>query len=356
MARLPVPGSDDGTWGDVLNEFLEVAHETDGNLKEHAASHKGDGSDPIAVASDTVSGLMSNADKTKLDAVATAATANATDAQLRDRATHTGTQTASTVSDFSEAVDDRVNSLLVAGDNVTLNYDDTANTLTVNAPTPAYADPFCLTSADPDITYTTDYEFDSIADIATAVEAIPSGTLTKAVGHGVLSVRVDDQNASDLATVLWPIVLAVGECVEIAVTFMTNRTSYPMATLLVTDGSSTSANFAGSSLYLPANGVPTWAPYSGTLDSMTQPGGVEAALFTNDLGAHPIRMRLSRTGVSSWQAELSPDGVLWTGFGYDTEFTQVLTPTHLGIGFTTFGDTAPFITTVDYLRVYAIPS
>lgn len=32
MARLPTPGSDDGTWGDVLNDFLEVAHNPDGSL------------------------------------------------------------------------------------------------------------------------------------------------------------------------------------------------------------------------------------------------------------------------------------------------------------------------------------
>lgn len=33
MVRLPVPGSDNGTWGDVLNEFLTVAHNNDGTLK-----------------------------------------------------------------------------------------------------------------------------------------------------------------------------------------------------------------------------------------------------------------------------------------------------------------------------------
>lgn len=49
------------------------------------------------------------------------------------RANHTGTQLASTISDFSEATDDRVSSLLVAGDNVTLTYDDVANTLTIDA-------------------------------------------------------------------------------------------------------------------------------------------------------------------------------------------------------------------------------
>lgn len=42
--------------------------------------------------------------KTKLDGIATGATANATDAQLRDRSTHTGTQLAATISDFASAV------------------------------------------------------------------------------------------------------------------------------------------------------------------------------------------------------------------------------------------------------------
>lgn len=34
MARLPVPGSDQGTWGDILNEFLVVSHNADGSLKD----------------------------------------------------------------------------------------------------------------------------------------------------------------------------------------------------------------------------------------------------------------------------------------------------------------------------------
>lgn len=33
MARLPVPGSDDGQWGGVLNDFLSVEHNGDGTLK-----------------------------------------------------------------------------------------------------------------------------------------------------------------------------------------------------------------------------------------------------------------------------------------------------------------------------------
>ncbi len=34
MARLPTPGGDDGSWGDILNDFLKVGHNTDGSLKD----------------------------------------------------------------------------------------------------------------------------------------------------------------------------------------------------------------------------------------------------------------------------------------------------------------------------------
>jgi hypothetical protein len=36
MARLPTPGGDTGTWGDILNSFLATAHNTDGTLKSSA--------------------------------------------------------------------------------------------------------------------------------------------------------------------------------------------------------------------------------------------------------------------------------------------------------------------------------
>ena len=36
MSRLPVPGSDDNTWGEILNDFLEVSHSSDGTIKTDA--------------------------------------------------------------------------------------------------------------------------------------------------------------------------------------------------------------------------------------------------------------------------------------------------------------------------------
>jgi hypothetical protein len=34
MARLPVTGADDGTWGDILNAYLQISLNSDGTLKD----------------------------------------------------------------------------------------------------------------------------------------------------------------------------------------------------------------------------------------------------------------------------------------------------------------------------------
>lgn len=59
-------------------------------------------------ATTSAAGFLSAADKTKLDGVAGGATANATDAQLRDRSTHTGTQAISTISGLQAALDGKM--------------------------------------------------------------------------------------------------------------------------------------------------------------------------------------------------------------------------------------------------------
>jgi hypothetical protein len=37
MTRLPIPGSDDNSWGSILNDFLHVEHNDDGTLKASAS-------------------------------------------------------------------------------------------------------------------------------------------------------------------------------------------------------------------------------------------------------------------------------------------------------------------------------
>lgn len=80
-------------------------------------------------------GFMTGADKAKLDGVATGATANSSNATLLARANHTGTQTASTISDFNSATRAQVESELIAGSNVTITPGSTGatRTLTISA-------------------------------------------------------------------------------------------------------------------------------------------------------------------------------------------------------------------------------
>jgi hypothetical protein len=56
MARLPIPGSDDNTWGDILNEYLTVAHGAGGTLKSDAVNSTAIQDDSITVAKLDISG------------------------------------------------------------------------------------------------------------------------------------------------------------------------------------------------------------------------------------------------------------------------------------------------------------
>jgi hypothetical protein len=70
------------------------------------------GSGPVVPqATTTEAGLMIASDKTKINSLATGATANSTDAQLRDRTTHTGVQAIATVTGLQSALDGKQNNL-----------------------------------------------------------------------------------------------------------------------------------------------------------------------------------------------------------------------------------------------------
>jgi len=38
VARLPIPGSDNGSWGTVLNDYLAQSHKSDGTLKDNSVT------------------------------------------------------------------------------------------------------------------------------------------------------------------------------------------------------------------------------------------------------------------------------------------------------------------------------
>ena len=95
MARLPQPGADNGTWGDLLNDFLKVEHNTDGTLKASGSlSTKADDSAVVhSAGNETIAGTKTfsaspvvpspslggqAANKTYVDSVASAGAPDAT--------------------------------------------------------------------------------------------------------------------------------------------------------------------------------------------------------------------------------------------------------------------------------------
>jgi hypothetical protein len=86
----------------------------------------------LPAATAALAGLFTAAGFTKLSGIATGATANSNDATLLARANHTGTQTASTISDFISAVRAQILSSLVAGANVTLTPAGSGATQTIS--------------------------------------------------------------------------------------------------------------------------------------------------------------------------------------------------------------------------------
>ncbi|MBI1857238.1 hypothetical protein HY003_03715 [Candidatus Saccharibacteria bacterium] len=50
MARLPIPGSDNGTWGNILNDYLSVEHNADGTQKTVSLAKGGTGATDAATA------------------------------------------------------------------------------------------------------------------------------------------------------------------------------------------------------------------------------------------------------------------------------------------------------------------
>jgi hypothetical protein len=117
----------------------------------HSASHKHGGADEVAVATPAANAIPKADGAGKLDAWITSSGAAATpslriigtgatdacagnDARLSNARTPTAhTHTSSEITDWNEAVDDRVASLFVAGSNITLSYNDAANQYTISA-------------------------------------------------------------------------------------------------------------------------------------------------------------------------------------------------------------------------------
>lgn len=117
-----VTNADVATAAGILESKLALNHATHSNALDHPNTNDPSTGEKAALVG--TSGTPGASNKYVTNA----------DARLSDARTPTAhTHPSTAITDFAEAVDDRVAALLVAGTNITLTYDDTANTLTVAA-------------------------------------------------------------------------------------------------------------------------------------------------------------------------------------------------------------------------------
>lgn len=71
MSRLPVPGQDSGTWGDILNDYLLQAHNADGTIKDNAVTAAALAPNSVTKADVGLGNVDNTSDATKNSATAT---------------------------------------------------------------------------------------------------------------------------------------------------------------------------------------------------------------------------------------------------------------------------------------------
>lgn len=95
----------------VIESGLTLSNQS-GTITDAQHASRGGGT-LHAAATTSVSGFMASTDKTKLDGVATGSTANATNAELRDRTTHTGESPISSITSLQASLDAKEASITI---------------------------------------------------------------------------------------------------------------------------------------------------------------------------------------------------------------------------------------------------
>lgn len=184
----------------------------------HATSHI-TGSDVLSDATVSTHGLMTAADKVKVNGVASGATANSTDAQLRDRSTHTGTQANTTITGLGTASTQATSAFEAAGA-VSTGISAHAAALDPHGDR-AYADAAvaALISAAPSLLNTLD-------EIAAALNDDPNFAAT------MTTLLAGKQAAHALLTQISGMTLTANDIIQYVGGVLTNRTMAQLKTAL----------------------------------------------------------------------------------------------------------------------------
>lgn len=266
----------------------------------------------------------------------------------------TGSSSTIAVTDEGSPLSTAVLSMDFVGSGVTVT-EPTPDNLLVTIPGGggAFEDPAHLTTGDPAVTYALQYEFDDAADLAAATVITPSGTSDEFIGNGVLSTISDDQSSVNLCAAVWSHAIAVGDCVETSLSYWTLPSNYPMMGVVISSGATDGSDIQAAGIYNNGGDLRTYL-IGGSFNSTSEYSGStnssDSLLFAGL--RRPIRVRITRVDADTWKAEYSDSGASWTQFSRDMEWDDTMTPTHVGVYWSTFTGTYPTQFSFDYIRVY----
>lgn len=200
---------------------------------------------------------------------------------------------------------------------------------------------------------------DTSADYTTTTVS-GTATWTLDANHNLLSVKFDDQTASDAAAYLKALTSPTAPVtIETAVRVWgveITTSEFAMVGLVLADGTTAAANSVALEFaYGGQNNYTQMTLREGTLTNVS---GTSTQAIKSDAHFHQatiqshMYMRLMWLSTTTVAAAFSMDGVTWTDFGVADHTISSFTPTHAGFYVTTWGGNDEAYAAFEYLRRY----
>lgn len=196
-----------------------------------------------------------------------------------------------------------------------------------------------------------DDEFNNASLDSAWVRVDASGGTSRATwteGADSLSLLLNGSDAAaELHALVRPYALAVGESIQTHITWSGPGFNYPLAGLIVSDGTTYAS---GTQAFAPLWMSNTAGAYSMS-DVSTWTGFNTRAANTDRTSwglIAPVHWKLTRGASNVWSLYVSADAVSWALFATRT---IAFTPSHIGFAGSTWTGSSPFTFSFDYFRV-----